>query len=65
MNWLKKLFRKLTPLEVASAELMVAELAKLEAETAKEFAAALVGYNNDRISRLKRYIGMLTKEDGK
>lgn len=55
-TYLKHLFAKPTPLELAAQELVEAERAKLEAETGKEFAAALVDYNAARIARLKKYI---------
>jgi transcriptional antiterminator Rof (Rho-off) len=61
-NELKRQFHKITPLELASAELVEAEIKKLEAETAQEFAAAAVAYNTARIIRLKKYINALTKE---
>ena len=65
MNYLKRIFRKLTPLEMATIELVAAERAKLEAETGKEFADALVAYNTARIARLKKYINTLSKEEAK
>jgi hypothetical protein len=52
----KQQFRRITPLEIASAELVEAEIAKLEAETAREFATAASMYNATRIERLKRYL---------
>ena len=62
---LRHQFHKITPLEIASIELIEAEIAKLEAETAQEFAASAVTYNTARITRLKKYINTLTKEDAK
>ncbi len=62
---LKKTCGKITPLEEATAELVDAEFAKLQAETGKEFAEALVTYNNARITRLRKYIANLTKEEAK
>lgn len=53
---LKRIFRKLTPLEVASRELVEAELGKLEAETALEWAKATVEFNTSRIARLRRFL---------
>lgn len=52
----KRHFRKLTPMEVALRELVDAELEKLEAETALEFAKAIVQYNAERIARLREYV---------
>ena len=65
MNYPKRIFRKLTPLEMATIELVAAERAKLEAETGKEFAEAISGYNIARIARLKKYINTLSKEEAK
>jgi hypothetical protein len=55
-NALKQQFRRITPMEIASTELVEAEVAKLEAETAQEFAASAVSYNNARIIRLKKFL---------
>jgi hypothetical protein len=64
-EYLKRLFAKPTPLELATEELVQAERAKLEAETGREYADALVSYNNARITRLRKYIANLTKEEVK
>lgn len=50
------IFRTPTALEIAARELAQAERALLEAETAREYATAMVDYNNERIHRLRRYI---------
>ena len=55
-EYLKRLFAKPTPLELATVELVEAERAKLEAETGREYADALVKYNTARIARLRKYI---------
>ena len=62
LQLIKHQFHKLTPLEMASMELVEAELAKLEAETGKEFAESQVSYQTARIARLKKYIHTATKE---
>ena len=62
---IKNQFRKPTPLEVATAELVEAELEKLVDETAREHAEASVSYNNARIARLRKYVVNLTKEEAK
>lgn len=49
---IKEPFRKPSPLEVIAAELAEAHLAKLEAETAVEYAQSIVDYNVNRIARL-------------
>lgn len=56
MEPIKRIFRKPTPLELASKELAEAERALLEAETAVEYAQSVVNYNRARIGRLKEYI---------
>ena len=55
-EYLKQVFAKPTPLELATEELVQAERAKLEAETGCEYADALVKYNTARIARLRKYI---------
>ena len=62
MNEIKRLFRKLTPLELASRELVDAERSKLEADTACEWAQASSAYNAQRIKRLRAYIAAQTKD---
>lgn len=57
-----KYFRKPTPLEMATREMIEAEHARLAAQTAQEYAASVVTYNNQRISRLGKYINELTTE---
>lgn len=58
---IKQTFKKPTPLEMATKELVQAEHSRLEAQTATEYASSLVSYNNTRIARLSRYINELTK----
>lgn len=65
IRYLKSLFHKPTPLEMAMKELILAEHAKLEAETGKEYAETTVAYNTARIKRLTKYINDATKEDSK
>jgi hypothetical protein len=55
-DYIKNLFARPTPLELATVELIEAERAKLEAETGREYADALVKYNTARIARLRKYI---------
>lgn len=59
---LKKLFRRLTPVELAAKELAEAERALLEAQTGREYADAIVTYNERRIVRLR---GLLRKQGEK
>lgn len=49
----KRLLATPTPLELATRELVQAQRAKLEAETALDYAANMVQYNDDRICRLR------------
>jgi len=56
LTTIKQQLRSLTPQEIAMAELVQAELAKLEAESAREYAEAHVRYNTVRIARLRAYL---------
>jgi len=47
---IKRVFSKLTPLEVITAELAEAELSLLEHQTAVEFSQAIVEYNQHRMN---------------
>jgi hypothetical protein len=53
---LKRIMRRLTPGEMAAAELADAELHRLEAHTAMEYASSVVGYENVRIKRLRNFL---------
>ena len=53
---LKKIFRRLTPLELAAKELAEAERSLLEAQTGREYADAIVEYNTKRIARLRKFL---------
>lgn len=50
------LFRTPTALEMAAKELALAERSVLEAQSAREYADAMVTYHTERIDRLRRYI---------
>lgn len=52
----KNPLRTPSPRELATVELVEAEREKLKAETAREYATALVGYHAARIQRLKDYL---------
>ena len=56
MRSIKRLCRRLTPAEMAAAELGEAELSKLQAQTGQEYAASLVQYHDQRITRLRKYL---------
>ena len=53
---IKNYFRRPTPLEMVAKELAVAQLCKLEAETAVDYAVSVVRYNDTRIKRLEQHI---------
>jgi len=53
---IRNYFRKPTPLEVIAAELAIAQLSKLEAETAVDYAVSVVRYNDTRIARLTKHL---------
>lgn len=50
------LFRTPTPLELAARELAEAERQLLQAHSAREYADAMVQYNQERIHRLRNFI---------
>jgi hypothetical protein len=56
ITMIKRLLATPSPLEMAARELVAAQRAKLEAESACEYAANMVDYNDARISRLKRRV---------
>ena len=58
----KRLLTIPSPLEMAARELMQAQRAKLEAESACEYAANMVCYNDARIKRLKVRITELKEQ---
>lgn len=58
----KRLLSTPTPLEMAARELVEAQRAKLEAESALDYAANMVNYNNDRIDRLRHRLTELQGE---
>jgi hypothetical protein len=62
IEYLKNLYRQLTPLELITRELAQAHLAKLEAETAVDYAKSVVAYNEARIKRLEAYLTLNIKE---
>lgn len=58
---IRRLFRKITPAEVAAKELADAELSMLEAQTAREYAESVMAYNDARIKRLRKFLAGLEK----
>jgi len=53
---IKRVLRRLTPAEMAAAELADAELNRLEAYSALEYATNSVNVWNDRIKRLRKFL---------
>ena len=62
ITMVKRLLATPTPLELAARELVQAQRAKLEAESACEYAASMIQYNNDRINRLRVRLAELQGE---
>jgi len=62
LKFLKECYRQPTQLEMVTKELAQAMLAKLEAETAVEYAKSVVDYNDARINRLGAYLAQNPKE---
>jgi uncharacterized protein YutE (UPF0331/DUF86 family) len=61
INHIKERMRQPTPLEMITKELAAAHLAKLEAESAVDYAKSVVAYNDARIKRLDAYLKEQTK----
>ena len=55
-KFIKQLYRKLSPIEIAIRELEEAQLQALSANTAMEYYKSMVAYNDSRILRLKAFI---------
>ena len=58
----KALFRRPDALQLAARELAEAEVSKLSADTAIEWAQASSTYNAQRIKRLRAFIAAQTKD---
>jgi hypothetical protein len=52
----KRITLRLTPVEMAATELAEAELHKLEAHSAVEYATSVVSYEDARIKRLRKFL---------
>jgi len=63
LQQIRKLMRRLTPEEVAASELADAELSRLEAHSAVEYATSVVNYQNARIKRLRKFLVDAEYED--
>jgi hypothetical protein len=62
ISMIKRLLTAPSPLELAARELVQAQRSKLEAESACEYAANMIEYNDARISRLKRRVDELKEQ---
>ena len=58
----RRVFRRITPAEVAARELAEAELSMLQAQTAREYAESVMSYNLARITRLRKYLATLERK---
>ena len=65
IGYLKDCFRQPTCWEMVTRELAEAQLAKLEAETAVDYAASVVAYNDARIARLTGLLNLAAKGQAK
>jgi hypothetical protein len=59
---MKRLLATPTPLEMAARELVQAQRAKLEAESALDYASSMVMYNDERIERLARRLNEMKEQ---
>ena len=61
-KFIKELLKPKTINEIIAKELREAHIKKLEAESAVEYAASIVQYNQDRIQRLEQRLSRYTPE---
>jgi hypothetical protein len=64
VQYLKSLFRQLTPLEVITQELAIAHLEKLQGESGVDYAQSVVDYNAAKIKRLDAHLAAYSAEGG-
>jgi len=62
MNAILNYFRKKTPLQLATDELVEAQRSLLEAQTGLEWAQSVVAYNMSRTKRLSVAVATMAKE---
>lgn len=55
-RYVRGIFSRLTPEEKAAHELAIAELSRLEAQSALEYASSMVEYHTARIRRLREFL---------
>jgi hypothetical protein len=61
-KFIRRVFGRITPAEMAAKELADAELAVLEARTAQEYATSVITYNETRITRLRDFLSNLKEK---
>ena len=59
---LPRMFRRITPTELAASELADAEVMLLDAHTRQEHGSAGISYNQTRIKRLREFLAQEVKE---
>ena len=59
----KRVMRRVTLVEITQEELRMAQLEKLKAESAADYAKSVVAYNEARIARLNKRISEYTAEE--
>ena len=59
----QRIMRKITLLEITKEELRMAQLEKLKAESAADYANGIVAYNEARIARLNKRISEYKTEE--
>jgi uncharacterized protein YaaN involved in tellurite resistance len=59
----KHVMRRVTLIEITQEELRMAQLEKLKAESAADYAKSVVAYNEARIARLNNRISEYTAEE--
>ena len=60
--FIAELMRKPTLRELAAKELYEAEIHRLNAQSAKEFAIGLIAYRDSQVSRLKKFIAEIDQK---
>ena len=61
-HMIKNPFRRPSPTEMAAAELIEAELNRLKAQSAVEYATSVVTYEDARIKRLRKFLADSEKQ---
>lgn len=59
LTGIKRAFGRITPAQLAANELAEAELKLLEAQSGRDFADAMMGYHQQRVTRLRGFLASL------